>query len=252
MGGVLRLARLSAAFLGLSLGMLGPVSSSEPVLDLAANPPRVIPARVLADLDLNQPMSAQTAAAALEQVRELRDTLGDALIRERIGCYRRFFTSQCLNEVGARDRAVTERLDAVEVHVNQRLRDEEALEKNRRVAAEIAERQSAQAVEAERADLNRREHEARVAAAQESQQRREAQAPDVARRAESLRLEAERKQRVVAERREAAERRAQQAPAQREARNQALEAHRREQAERAQRDAERAARARPVEPSRAP
>lgn len=223
--------------------------ASPAMIDQSVNPPRVIPAAVLDDVDLSRPMSAEAAGVIREQVRDLRETLGDALTRERIDCYRRFFTAHCLNEVGLRERAVTARLDAVEVHVNQRLRDEEALQKNRRVADEMAQRQAAQATEAERARANRLEHEARLAAALESQQRREQQAPEVARRAETLRQESERKQRVLAERRAAAERREQQAPAKAEARQREIESHRREQAQRAERDAQRAAKSKPERPS---
>lgn len=212
---------------------------------------RTLPAAVLDDYDLRQAMDAETARRALDDVTTERGRLNDALIRERIACYQRFFTTRCLSEVATRERLVNARLDAVQGAANQRLREDRALQSNERIARDL-ERREAQAgasAETERANRERQAERLRIAA--EDEARRAEQAPELERRAVALKAERERRERELAQREAAAAERAAGDAQRAAARERELEAARQRKAAADARQAEREARRR-GEPVKAP
>jgi hypothetical protein len=170
--------------------------------------PRLTPGAILPAVDPDAPMDPERARALQDVVRIAREDADDALVRERIACYRRFFVSRCLADVRERERLIRARLDRIEVAVNRTLREADALELNRRTAEALAAREASAAADAARRDENRRAFEARTAAAEAERARREAEAPEIERRAAANRAERERREAENAQRRADAERRA--------------------------------------------
>lgn len=197
--------------------------TAEPV---RAGPPKVEPRRVLATVEPSHEMSPDQARALQTAVREAREDTGDALLRERIACYRRFFTTACLADVGRRERLVRARLDRLEVTANRSLREQSALELNERTATELERREGAEPDDSARREENRRAYESRQAATELEQARREAQAPELARQAEVNRSERVRRESEAAARRQEAETRSRQDAPNAAARAGALEARR--------------------------
>jgi colicin import membrane protein len=204
-------------------GSLEPEPATAPARD---EPPRIEPRRVLASVDPESEMSPDEARALQTAVREAREDTGDGLLRERIACYRRFFVTQCLADVGQRERLVRARLDRLEVAANRTLREHSALELNARTARELERREAAEPDDSARREENRRAYESRQAAAELEQARREAQAPDLARQAEANRSERARREAEAAARRRDAETRSRQDAPNAAARARALEARR--------------------------
>jgi colicin import membrane protein len=226
----LRLAVVVAALLAPWLearaqgeGSLELERAAEPLRD---GPPRIEPRRVLATVDPKREMSPDEARALQTAVREAREDTGDALLRERIACYQRFFVTACLADVGRRERLVRARLDRLEVAANRTLREQSALELNVRTAAELERRDAAEPDDSARREENRRAYESRQAATELEQARREAQAPDLARQAEANRSERARRETETAARRRDAETRSRQDAPNAAARAGALEARR--------------------------
>ena len=200
---------------------------SEPAAELRRDgPPRLEPLRVLAAVDPDRPMSADEARALQASVRVAREETGDALMRERIVCYRRFFVNACLSDVGRRERLVRSRLDRLEVAANRSLRERSALELNERAASDLEQRALTELDDSRRRDENRRSYEARQAAAEAEQARRLAQAPELARQAQANRAERARREAETAARRREAEQRAKQDVPNAAARARELEARR--------------------------
>jgi hypothetical protein len=168
-------------------------------------PPRIEPERVLASVDPEREMSPDEARALQTAVREAREDTSDGLLRERIACYRRFFVTACLAEVGRRERQIRARLDRLEVAANRTLREHSALELNARTAAALERREASEPDDSARREENRRAYESRQAAVELEQARREAQAPDLARQAEANRSERARREAGAAARRRDAE-----------------------------------------------
>jgi hypothetical protein len=201
----------------------------------------VDPKSILTAFDLSAPMDVDTAKAAIKAAAQSRGEADDALLRERIACYRRFLVTRCLADVTSRERLVDSRIDAVEVAANQVLRENTALELNRRTAMALEERAAASAAEAARTLDNLKAFEARIESAEKARIEREREAPELERRAQALRADRERREKENALRRnESATRAAQDAvyAAEREKRleeNQ-LRLQAREARERAQRD----------------
>jgi len=204
-------------------------------------PVPVDPALVLTAFDLSRPMDDETAQAALKAAVLARDEADDALLRERIACYRRFMVTRCLADVMSRQRLVDSRIDAVEVFANQTLRESAALALNQRTARALEERAALSAAEAAKALENLKSFEARIEAAEKVRLEREREAPELERRALAARAERERREKENAVRRAQSAARAAEDPvfaAEREKRleeNQ-LRVQAREARERAQRD----------------
>jgi hypothetical protein len=208
----LRAARASLAIAAVVAALLAPGQAARaqgegsPETERAAaptrdEPPRIEPRSVLAAVDPEREMSPDEARALQAAVREAREDTGDALLRERIACYRRFFVTACLADLGRRERLVRARLDRLEVAANRTLREHSALELNVRTAEDLERRQAAEPDDSARRDENRRAYESRQAAAELEQVRREAQAPDLARQAEANRSERARREAAAAARR---------------------------------------------------
>jgi colicin import membrane protein len=235
-----RTLRIARVTLGLALVLASLLASGPPAraqgeggleLERAAapvpdGPPRIEPLRVLAAVDPERQMSPDEARALQSAVREAREDTADALLRERIACYRRFFVTACLADLGRRERRIRARLDRLEVAANRTLREHSALELNARTAAELARREATEADDSARLEENRRAYESRQAAAELAQARREAQAPDLARQAEANRSERARREAGAAARRRDAETRSIQDAPNAAARAGALEARR--------------------------
>jgi hypothetical protein len=233
----LRAARASLAIAAVVAALLAPGQAARaqgegsPETERAAaptrdEPPRIEPRSVLAAVDPEREMSPDEARALQAAVREAREDTGDALLRERIACYRRFFVTACLADLGRRERLVRARLDRLEVAANRTLREHSALELNVRTAEDLERRQAAEPDDSARRDENRRAYESRQAAAELEQVRREAQAPDLARQAEANRSERARREAAAAARRRDAEARSRQDAPNAAARAGALEARR--------------------------
>ena len=168
----------------------------------------VDPKSILTAFDLSAPMDIVTANAAIKAVAQSRDAADDALLRERIACYRRFLVTRCLADVTSRERLVDSRIDAVEVAANQVLRENAALELNRRTAIALEERAAASAAEAARTLDNLKAFEARIESAEKARIEREREAPELERRAQALRVDRERREKENALRRDASATRA--------------------------------------------
>jgi hypothetical protein len=166
------------------------------------DPLPVDPKSILTAFDLSAPMDVETANAAIKAAAQARDEAGDALLRERIACYRRFLVTRCLADVSSRERLVDSRIDAVEVAANQVLRESTALELNRRAAIAIEERAAASAAEAARTLDNLKAFEARIESAEKARIEREREAPELERRAQALRADRERREKENALRRD--------------------------------------------------
>ena len=217
---------------------LGAPSAVQPA---SPAPARFDPDKVLADVDPRAPMDTDRARELQEAVRIAREDAADALLRERIACYRRFFVYRCWADVEARERTVRAKLDRIEVAANRTLREAKALELNERTASSLAEREATSESDALRREENARQYTSRQEAAANQAAQREAEADDLARRTEANRAERERREAEARARREEADRRATQDAANAAARARALEARRVEREASERREAERRA-----------
>lgn len=179
--------------------------------------------QAFARLDRFGPDEARTIR---DQVPSVRESASDALLRERIACYRRFLMNACIADVDRRERLVDARLDRIEIAAQQAIREAAAVELNRREAEAIASRAARENRETSTRAGNRQAFEARQEAADAERQRREAEQPDLERRAAANRAERERREAQNAARREEAERRAVQDAANAAARRQAVDQRR--------------------------
>jgi hypothetical protein len=179
---------------------------------LGAPPTRLTAEQVLADVDPSGPLAPDTAREALRRLPQAREASRDALLRERIDCYRRFFVNRCLADVGSRERRVTNRIDAIEVRARQSLREQAAYERAEREARGLSEAARSEQAEADRRRENREAFAAREAAAAEDRARREREAPELERREAANRAAREKREAAVAQRGAQAASRAAQAP----------------------------------------
>jgi hypothetical protein len=217
----------------------------------------VDPGSVLRAFDVSRPMDVETAQTARTAAGRAREETDDALLRERIACYRRFLVTRCLADVTSRQLLVESRINAVEVAANQSLRDNAALELNQRTARTLDERAAARATEAANALDNLKSFESRIQAAEKARLERERDAPELERQAQAARADRERRQKENAIRRAEAATRAAEDPVFVAERERRLEENRlrlqaREARERAQRDQRLLEEARRREPSPAP
>jgi colicin import membrane protein len=213
----------------------------------AARPGRPAPLTahaVLPGVDADVPMTVERARTLREAVRIAREDAEDALLRERIACYRRFMINGCLADVRGRERQVEARLDRIEVAVSRTLREADAFELNRREASEIEVRERQADEDAARREENRRAFEEKVSSAQAAQAQREADAPALERRAAANRAERERRDAENAAGRAEAARRAAGDAERAAARARELEAREREARARDEREAAQRARRR--------
>jgi len=217
----------------------------------------VDPGSVLKAFDVSRPMDVETAQVARTAAGRARDETDDALLRERIACYRRFLVTRCLADVTSRQLLVESRINAVEVAANQSLRENAALELNQRTARTLEERAAASATEAAKALDNLKSFESRIQAAEKARLERERDAPELERQAQAARADRERREKENAIRRADAATRAAEDPVFVAERERRLEENRlrlqaREARERAQRDQRLLEEARRREPSPAP
>ena len=209
----------------------------------ALPPDPLQPERVLPAFDLSVPLDPAAAREALLQLPGTRADTRDTLLREQIACYRRFFVNRCLDDVAARERRASARLDAIEVSARQSLREEAAYARSVRESERLAEAARTAGADEARREANRQAFEARQAAAAEERARREREAPELERRAAANRAAREQREAAVAARQAQADRRESQAPANAAARAQAIEAEqRRREADQAREEARRARR----------
>jgi hypothetical protein len=236
---------IRTCFVKLSISVLllatAACSSIESSMRTGVEPAPVDPVSVLAAFDLSRPMDVRTAQAAIKEAALTRNETDDALLRERIACYRRFLVTRCLGDVMSRQRLVDSRIDAVEVAANQAVRENAALELNQRTAATLEERAASSAAEAAKALDNLKAFEARTASAEKVRLEREREAPELERRAQAARAERERREKENAIRRQESAIRAAEDPVFAAEREKRLEENRlrlqaREARERAQRD----------------
>jgi hypothetical protein len=206
-----------------------------------AEPVSVDPGSVLKAFDVSRPMDVETAQVALKASALARDETDDALLRERIACYRRFLVTRCLADVLSRQLLVDSRINAVEVAASQSLRENAALELNQRTARTLESRAATSATEAAKALDNLKSFESRIQAAERVRLERERDAPELERQAQAARADRERREKDNAIRRAEAAARAAQDPVFVAERERRLEENRlrlqaREARERAQRD----------------
>jgi len=170
-------------------------------------PTPVDPDAVLRGVDPDAVMTPERAAELQVAVREARADVRDLAVRERIGCYRRFFMNACLADVGRRERRADVRLDRIEIAANRRLREANALELNERAAVELEQRAAATDADSVERDANRRAYEDRIAASAAESARRAAEAPELERRGQANRAQRQQREaQATARRAEAAER----------------------------------------------
>lgn len=105
-----------------ALGLCGAAAAQEPDEVLAAE----FPAKSIT--------TVERAKAALNRVPGVRAEIGRRTQRERDECYRRFFTTACLNEAQDRERKSNKIVRRVQVEANALLRKEKAAERDRAVA----------------------------------------------------------------------------------------------------------------------
>jgi hypothetical protein len=139
-------------------------------------------------------LDVEAARQARREVAAVREPLADALLRERIACYRRFLLNACLADVDRRERQLEARLDGIELAADQAIREAEALALNRREADALAARTADSLRDAVRREENRREYEARLQASERARRQREAEAPEIERRARENRAARERRE----------------------------------------------------------
>ena len=142
----------------------------------------------------------EAARQARREVAAVRESLADALLRERIACYRRFLLNACLADVDRRERQLEARLDGIELAADQAIREAEALALNRREAGALAARTAEAQRDAARREENRRDYEARLQASERARRQREAEAPEIERRARENRAARERRETEAARR----------------------------------------------------
>lgn len=157
------------------------------VMPQVTQAPAFDPALVLSELKPPASASAPEAREMLQAVREARAKHAQDFVFEQIDCYKRFLVSGCLEEVAVRGRLLDDRLDAIEVGAQQRLRDLVAVERSQNEAqaaiawqSGAAARELAEARNRERYDLRQRE-------ALEAAAEREAQGPELRRREQAQR-----------------------------------------------------------------
>jgi len=222
-----------------------------------AEPMSVDPGSVLRAFDVSRPMDVETAQIARTAAGRAREETDDALLRERIACYRRFLVTRCLADARSRQLLVESRINAVEVAANQSLRDNAAFELNQRTARTLEERAAASATEAAKALDNLKSFESRIQAAEKARLERERDAPELERQAQAARADRERREKDNAIRRAEAAARGAEDPVFVAERERRLEENRlrlqaREARERAQRDQRLLEESRRREPSPAP
>lgn len=128
-------------------------------------PRRVEPTEVMPQVSLRTLPDVDEARRLQREVREAREDTADALLRERIACYRRTLVYRCLSDVDARERLIRARLDRIDFLANQSIREAQALELNQRAARDLAERAARAESEAAQREDNQRKFEARSQAA---------------------------------------------------------------------------------------
>ena len=196
---------IRACLVTLSISLLGLLTAA--CSSIGANwgagvePVSVDPGSVLKAFDVSRPMDVETAQVARKAAGLARDETDDALLRERIACYRRFLVTRCLADVMSRQLLVDSRINAVEVAANQSLRESAALELNQRTARTLEERAAASATEAAKALDNLKSFEARIEAAEKARLERERDAPELERQAKAARADRERREKENAIRR---------------------------------------------------
>lgn len=163
--------------------------------------PRLDPGTVLNEWFVRvDRLDVEAARQARRDVAAVREPLADALLRERIACYRRFLLNACLADVDRRERQLEARLDGIELAADQAIREAEALALNRRDADAQAARTAEAQRDAVRREENRREYEARLQASERARRQREAEAPEIERRARENRAARERRETEAARR----------------------------------------------------
>lgn len=145
------------------------------------------PASVLSGLDTPESASAEQSRQTLKAVRDTRARHAIDLVHERIDCHKTFLVARCLERVGARERLLDDRLDAIEVRAQQRLRDLAAVERSQRDAQATMQWQADAQTRAQAEARNRERHEARLQQASEAEAERKAQAPELQRREQAQR-----------------------------------------------------------------
>jgi len=203
------LVSLSMSLLAL---VTGACSSTGANTVAGVEPVSIDPESVLKAFDVSGPMDVETAQVARMAAGLAREETDDALLRERIACYRRFMVTRCLADVISRQRLVDSRINAVEVVANQSLRESAALELNQRTARALEERAAASAAESAKALDNLKSFEARIEAAEKARLEREREAPELERQAQAARAERERREKENAIRRAEAATRAAEDP----------------------------------------
>jgi len=164
------------------LGSLTLALAACSVMPQAQPASRFDPTRVLSGLRSPAAVSAPEAREILRAVREARDRHAQDLVFERIDCYTRFLVSGCLEQVATRGRLLDDRLDAIEVAAQQRLRDLAAIERSHDEAQAAIEWQGGANARALAEARNRERYDLRQREALEAAAEREAQIPELLRR----------------------------------------------------------------------
>lgn len=147
------------------------------MLPLRSDAPRFDLTRVLADVGMPSLWTLERARQVLENVAQARRLHMHDLLLERQACDRGFLVSACLERVADRERRLDERLDALEVAANQRLRDLNARARSEREALQIRENDANASVRRAQEERNRERFDRREQEARSAQSEREAQAP---------------------------------------------------------------------------
>ena len=149
--------------------------------------PRFEPRRVLDGLQAPKAASAEQTGEILRAVREARARHAQDLVLEQIDCHKRFLVAGCLEEVAVRGRLLDDRLDAIEVGANQRLRDLAAIDRSQREAQAGLEWQAGAPARELAEARNRERYDTRQREALEAAAEREAQGPELRRREQAQR-----------------------------------------------------------------
>jgi hypothetical protein len=146
-------------------------------LPLRSDAPRFDPLRVLSETGEANRWTSDQASRVIEDIALARRRHAQDLQVERAECHRGLLIAACLEQVAHRERLLDDRLDALEVAAQQRLRDLAARARSEREVRETRARDRDTAENAEQEARQRERYERRQQEAQRAQAEREAQAP---------------------------------------------------------------------------
>ncbi len=194
-------------------------------------------------------VGSERARQALAATEAKRKELEVGWRQREYECHQRFLSNSCLTDLQADRRVAQRRLREIEVRARQAIRDDVAVDRERRVADSVAERADRDADAGRRRDDALAARSEREAAHRQKLERRAEEDAARARQAAADATQRAERENELARRRADAEARRQQAPANARAQRERLAAHEASKREREERARAKAAAAKPAGPA---